>query len=372
MKPASWQIISPEYPPQIGGVGDYSRSVAAELEAQGERTYVWHPLAAPLEGGYSRRALAQLSAAINQTPAPRRLFVQWVPHGYGHRAMNVPFAWWLRERARLGDHLDLMVHEAFLPFREGTWRQDLVALVHRLMITLALGASSRVWVSIPRWTPQLRPWLFGRRIPIEWLPVPSNIPLSPEAGVDLAAVFGNSAPTVGHFGTYGRQILAMLHEFVPRFLALTEANLLLLGRDSDQAAREFGSPRVAGPGTLEPAAISRWLRACDLLYQPYTDGVSTRRGSAMAALSHGRALLTTSGIATESIWREQGAVALLPVPQDPYTEAFARQSIEATAALLGDPLRREQLGTAARHWYDNTFAVPLLVRRLRESSWSPQ
>ena len=32
--------------------------------------------------------------------------------------------------------VELMVHEPFLAFREGSWRQDLVALVHRLMITV--------------------------------------------------------------------------------------------------------------------------------------------------------------------------------------------------------------------------------------------
>ena len=35
--------------------------------------------------------------------APRRLFVQWVPHGFGYKSLNMPFCLWVWRRARGGD-----------------------------------------------------------------------------------------------------------------------------------------------------------------------------------------------------------------------------------------------------------------------------
>ena len=45
--------------------------------------------------------------------------MQWVPHGFGYRSMNLGFCLWLRPRARSGDQVELMVHEPYLEF---SWR----------------------------------------------------------------------------------------------------------------------------------------------------------------------------------------------------------------------------------------------------------
>src|ERR1700687_4819120 len=84
-------------------------------------------------GSLSQGDLRRVGAQLNRFPAPRRILVQWVPHGFGYRSMNLPFTLWLWHRARnRGDKIEIMVHEAFLAF-EGTWRQRAAALVHRLM-----------------------------------------------------------------------------------------------------------------------------------------------------------------------------------------------------------------------------------------------
>ena len=53
------------------------------------------------------------------------------------------------------------------------------------------------------------------------------------------------------------------------------------------------SDRVVAPGSLPAAAVTEYLRACDLVIQPYPDGVSSRRGTAMAALANGVPVVTT-------------------------------------------------------------------------------
>jgi hypothetical protein len=361
----TWHVVTPEYPPQIGGVADYSRAVADELQHQGATVRVWHPGAGPLLDGYSPRGLRALSAAIDQGERPRRLFVQWVPHGYGYKAMNVPFCVWLLSRAAAGDHIDLMIHEPFLMFREGSIKQDIAAAVHRLMMTMALRASSRLWVTIPSWEPRVRPWLWGRSVPVEWLPVPSNIPVDPAPPNSLADFFPAfpSTPTpvvVGHFGTYGKAITLLLKQIIPPLLARPNVFVLLLGRDSDQVAASFSHPRVVGTGAQPASPLSRGIAACDLFLQPFSDGVSTRRSSAMAALIHGKPLLTTTGLPTETLWAERQAAVLVPA-------AEPQQLIPEALRFIDDPSLRLEYGARARAVYLDLFDLPRTVRRLRES-----
>jgi glycosyltransferase involved in cell wall biosynthesis len=51
--------------------------------------------------------------------------------------------------------------------------------------------------------------------------------------------------------------------------------------------------RVHWSGFLPEPAVSTYLQAADLMVMPYKDGVSLRRGTLMAALAHGRPVITT-------------------------------------------------------------------------------
>ena len=70
-------------------------------------------------------------------------------------------------------------------------------------------------------------------------------------------------------------------------------------------------PRLAGrihaTGGQSSRSVSIALAACDLMIQPYEDGVSSRRTGVMAALIHKRPVITTTGESTEPIWSEAGA-----------------------------------------------------------------
>src|SRR5437870_428857 len=86
-----WHIITCEYPPQSGGVSDYTFGVAAGLAEQGDQVHVWCPAYAgpqpEAEGVVAHRDLGQFRPSdlrrvgeqLNRFPAPRRLLVQWVP-----------------------------------------------------------------------------------------------------------------------------------------------------------------------------------------------------------------------------------------------------------------------------------------------------
>ena len=65
-------------------------------------------------GRFGPRDLERVGRLLDELDPPRRLIVQWVPHGYGRRAMNVGFCAWLWKRARQGDRIELMVAVAIL------------------------------------------------------------------------------------------------------------------------------------------------------------------------------------------------------------------------------------------------------------------
>lgn len=382
-----WHIISGEYPPQPGGVSDYTRLVAQGLAEQGDAVDVWAPaVAAPaaesddagvtvhrLPDQFGRRSRQMLAQHLDRLPSPQRLLVEYVPHAFGWRAANVPFCLWLASRR--SDSIWVMFHEVAFPFERGaSVRLNLLAAANRLMAALVGGAAERAFVSIPAW----RPWvesMLSPGTPVAWLPVPSAIPVvavanaagaKGQVGV-IRARYGGGRLLVGHLGTYGRLVKPLLDASIPALVAEADCSVLLMGRGSDTASRELMAShpalagRVGASGPLAPADLSAHVSACDLMLQPYPDGVSTRRTSTMVGLSHGRAVVTTEGALTEPMWRESNAVALVPVGEPDRLVAAAR-------SLLSNVPARTALAERGRSVYDARFDVRHTIAALRNPS----
>lgn len=384
----TWHIITSEYPPQAGGVSDYTKLVAQGLANSGDEVHVWCPAADdsrgkaetadasdvivhPEFGHFTPADLRRVGDLLDRFNAPCRLLVQWVPHGYRYRSMNLFFCLWLWRRAlRQGDSVEIMVHEPFLSFSEGSWKQKGVAIVHRLMTIILLNAASRVWMSIPTWEPYWRPYALGRSLKFSWLPVASNIPVvdDPEGSRALRARYADrTSDLVGHFGTCDRHIAALLLKAVPALLQNGKPRaMLLLGRGSElmreQLIRQHPeiTDRVHATGELDATNLSLHVGACDVMLQPYVDGVSSRRTSTMVGISHGLPVVTTRGRLTEPLWADSKAVALVAVADN---EGLVR----TTAKLLSDETSRRRLSAAAKQLYEQRFAVERTITRLRET-----
>jgi glycosyltransferase involved in cell wall biosynthesis len=376
-------IITPEYPPQPGGVSDYTAQVSEGLAQEGDEVHVWCPgtADATISAGavHVHRDLGRITAQdlrtvgeqLDRFPAPRRILVQYVPHGYRRRSMNVPFCVWLWRRVtKHGDSLEIMVHEAFLNF-EGSWRQYGAALIHRLMTVILLRAASRIWVSIPECGRRWKPYTFGRSVPFQWLPVPSNIRVDYNAAAVQAVrrrYVPEGALLLGHFGTYGTPLLSVLEPIVLKIAReIPEQPLLLMGMGS----REFRERLIAkhpglekslcATGPLESEDLSHHIAACDVLIQPYPDGATTRRTSLMVGLSHGKPIVTTSSNVTEPLWEQSAAVGLAASGD---ADAF----VNLLRQVLRDPAERARLTHAARKLYQERFDISHTVAALRVAS----
>ncbi|MBV8315828.1 MAG: hypothetical protein JOZ53_12885, partial [Planctomycetaceae bacterium] len=83
-------------------MADYTAAVAGALADIGAEVHVWAPGDADesdagpggvavhrVAGRFGPAGLARLDRMLDRFPGPRRLLVQYVPHGFGWKGMNV-------------------------------------------------------------------------------------------------------------------------------------------------------------------------------------------------------------------------------------------------------------------------------------------
>ena len=371
----TWHIITCEYPPQVGGVSDYTRLLARHLREAGDEVHVWAPAyEGPAEphlhrdlGDLSARALQHAGELLDRHMTPRRFLVQWVPHGYGKRGINLGFSRWIAARVRQGDELYVIVHEPCLEPGQRLWKHRFVSLMQRHMVRILLRSATRVFISIPGWESRLRD-LAPPLLRFEWLPIPATIDAdaSPEAVSILRAQFGRDALFIGHLGTYSAELRRVLR---PALLSILEqlpnAHALLLGNNGDSFAGDLKSAapdfahRLHGSGLLPDADLAAHIAACDLMLQPYPDGLSSRRTSLMNVISRGTPVVSNLGHLTEPLWRESNAVALASTSEP-------TQLATLCVELLRDESRSE-LGRAGRELYFFRFDWSKIIATLRSS-----
>jgi glycosyltransferase involved in cell wall biosynthesis len=372
-------MITGEYPPQAGGVSDYSRVVARGLASAGDTIHVYAPedpgvdpddesvTIHRLPGHFGARALVQLSHLLRRR-AGDRLLVQYVPHAFGLKAMNLLFCLWLYAHTRKNGGAAVIFHEVSLGFQRGDpLRHRLLDAVTKVMARLVARSAAQIYVAAPVWEPLLRRYIPDRQ-PVTWLPVPNVIPVVRDRAQIVATrrrYISTCGPVIGHFSSHPPGIAAMLRTIVPLILAANPAlTMILIGANSDtfRASLVNENPelavRVVATGALPATELSLAIASCDVIAQPYPDGVTSRRTTIMAALDHACAIVTTLGLFTEPLWQQSGAVALAPAG-DP--EAFASTVCE----LIGDEDRRRRCATAAKSLYASRFDLRHTIEALR-------
>ncbi|MCP3103077.1 glycosyltransferase family 4 protein [Myxococcus sp. K15C18031901] len=372
-----WHLLTGEYPPHPGGVSDYTALVARELARRGQQVHVWAPgdAAGTLEedgvtvhrfpGLFTPLGLARLTRELERVPGPRRLLLQYVPHAFGMKAMNVPLCAWFASRRQ--DERWVFFHEIVYPWSlSSPPRHQVLAGITRVMARLVSGAADRLFVSIPAWREHLPP---RSRALAEWCPIPSNLPteVSPSKLEETLASLGEG-PWLGHFGTHGPHITRPLEKVLPPLLRVDrQRKALLLGRGSRQFVAELAerypdiASRLHARDDLAAEDVAAHLSAMALLLQPYPDGVSTRRTSVMAGLALGRPIITHTGHLTEPLWAESGAVILVK-------HGAPDAVIAAAERILGHPEESLALGTRAERLYQERFALEHTIETLLRPS----
>jgi glycosyltransferase involved in cell wall biosynthesis len=203
----------------------------------------------------------------------------------------------------------------------------------------------------------------GRMTRLTQIPIGSNIEPDPPAGYERAAWratlgVGSQELLLAYFGFLNESkggdtlisALAILKDRRAPF------RLLLIGgqtgaSDVTNAAFEAKiekmvkrydlGDQIIRTGFVEAPRVSAHLLACDAVVLPYRDGVSFRRGSLMAALAHGCAIITTEPQATMPELRDGENVRLVPPDS-------VQALVLAITSLLDAPALRARLGQGAR------------------------
>ena len=196
---------------------------------------------------------------------------------------------------------------------------------------------------------------------VHLIPIGSNITATadPDIARQLRVTVGHDAYVIGFFGFMHES--KGLPELVDALAILRtqgiDARLVLIGGrtgSSDptiaasadaveaQIARVGVGDCVHFTGFVDEAEVANWLAACDVVALPYRDGASYRRGTLMAAIQHGAAIVTTTPTIPIPAFVEAANMRFVP-PND--ADALA----VALRRLYEHPEQRERLheGTAA-------------------------
>lgn len=400
-------IITGEFPPMQGGMGDYSLALARELVALGHEVFVLTShLATPIHKEHGIHVQASVVrwgrwASIEDRKHKNTLrgeaqAIEWIrqnkigvvniqyePAAY---RMEAAVNFLPRNLSKSVAVVATTFHDLLVPYlfpKAGNLRKRVVYQMAK--------ESSGVIVTNLEDERELSPITDK---PLIRIPIGSNIGVNPPADYDREQwrkdmIITPDTFLIGYFGfvnaSKGIDTLASAVRLaVQKGL---NAHLLMIGgqtgdsdksniEQADEAQRLISglgiSRRVSWTGFVESETVSAYLMACDVVALPFKDGVSFRRGTLMAALAHGCPIITTHP--QVELPELDGEKEMRLVPADnPHRLA------EVLIELAQNPEQRQRLSEAAlklaSHFrWDNIaaqtvqFFETLLTARIRENS----
>ena len=349
-------LVTGEFPPDQGGVGDFTRELGLALVNLDHEVHVLTHIpqkeTQPSTAGMGvhrqiqgwRWGCWRQVLSLAEELDLEVLNLQYQAAAYGmHPAIHfVP-------RRRPRPPVVVTFHDLKVPYlfpKAGPLRRWIVR-------TLARRADSVIVTNREDYL-QLHPVDLPHRLSM--IPIGSNIPMVPPDSYDRAAErarwdVGPDDFLLGYFGFLneskgGEELIEALGHLVERGVP---AHLLMVGGQvgsSDPTNRAYAqkvrhlvdslelAERVHWTGYAGPEQVSAGLLATDACVLPYRDGVSFRRGTLHACLTHGRAIVTTRpAVPLEEVEGEENM--LLVPPRDPEALADAVERLTSDPALQG-------------------------------------
>ncbi|MBI5287635.1 MAG: glycosyltransferase family 4 protein [Chloroflexi bacterium] len=378
VRPMRIVFISGEYPPDIGGVADYTRHLAHALADRGHDVSVVTSARAArdhrpgvrvhdVEGWGLSRAAAD--ARLVRELRPDVINFQYVPQLYGRGGVApgaAALAMLLRRSACA--RVVTTMHEIASPLsRNPRWLGP--ALAHRAQALLILSASHRAICTNPA---QAR---FARRLTpgrpdVRQIPVGASIIPEPVTDAERAAL----RASVG--GAH------LIGEFSPLAVGKRPADLITLARSNgsgmrflmmgglaadagqrtlfDRAAKLEGvTDNFVWTGPLLAADASRCLAALDVYVHTHRGGASGRSTTLASALAHGLPVVAYDGPETPDYLRHGGIRLASFGDVDALTYEIA--------CLLESPAERARLAGEARALYDRKLAWSVIAQQAEEA-----
>ena len=385
-------LVTGEFPPQPGGVGDYTDRLAGALADQGHTVAVLTSVPTALatatngdavwanrEGAtvwrivrhWNMRAWRTLAARIHAwRPDVVHFQYQAAAYGLGGAVTFFPWLlrlWNIRPLSVVTFHDLLPPHMFALSGRLG-WD-------HRAVTWFGRGADAAIATNADD-----AQQLVTRRTRRVWqVPIGANIPVVtvPAGTAAIRARHGIApdAPLLAYFGFYNAS--KGLEELFTAFAGLLQqrpdARLLLIGGgtgETDQTNVQFAArlrqhaqdlaltDRLIWTGYVDAAGVSLHLQAADVIVLPFRDGASLRRGTLMAALSHGCAIVST--LPPTPVPELEGAILLCRANDQADLQRAIAEGLDPAAGTL---LRQAARTVAAQFSWETIAASHTHVYR---------
>jgi len=386
-------LVTGEYPPDRGGVGDFTHQLATALGDLGHRVEIITSSAETSDRTHESRSRSPEPVTVHRSLRNWRfgcwqqilklserlnlevLNVQYQAAAYGmHPAINlVPGR---RQLPVVATFHDLKVPYLFP--KAGPLRRWVVrSLARRADSVIVTNREDELRLA------SLKPVISN----LTRIPIGSNIETRLPDGYDREAErarwgVGPDDLLLGYFGFLNESKGS--EELIETLSILVKggvpAHLLKIGGrvgSSDPTNRAYADrveqliaerdleTRVHWTGYVEPKQVSASLRAVDVCVLPYRDGVSFRRGSLLACLAHGRAIVTTRpAVPLPEV--KDGETMLLVEPENPAALAQAvrraaddptlQGRLEAGAESLADQFAWERIAQQTEDLFEQLTA----------------
>ena len=366
-------LLTAEFSPQVGGLGDYTHHLATALSTADidvdvltspvdgracvdtdERLYTLRRSIASWDFGLLRQVEDEL-----QSLKPDILHIQYQTGAYGmHPAVNLLPRWlhWQSATARtvttFHDLRDPYLFPKAGPVRSWATRQ-------------LVQYSNGIVLTNPEDEVAVRPGLGATQV-ARLIAIGSNIPACPtisasdKANVRERLGVGATEPLLGYFGLPhpSKGIETLFHALAMIRSRGDEVTMLMIGgveptsaagryvEHLQQLAVELGiADVVRWTGYLSPSQVAESLATLDCCVLPFTDGASYRHGTLIAAMAAGAPVITTQPAHslpnTTLPALSDGDNCRLVTPNDP------KQLAEAIGSALSSSEQRKKLSTGA-------------------------
>ena len=356
-------LVTGEYPPLRGGIGDYTRAIAVNLCKRGHSVRVItdqrcvkpdshsirptvHPIVSSQWGWLDLWRVRRASADLDIVN------IQYQAAAYGAMRPPIHFLSHITVPPTAVTFHDL--RPPYLFPKAGAFRERAIRTLSRSAAGVVLTNAEdyqhcRSQEGMP---------------PLAEIPIASNIPCAPPATFSASAWRANRGISteelvLGYFGflnaskggeTLMHAVAALRADGLPVRLVLigghtgsSDQTNAVYAQHASNLARELGiADHILRTGYLSPPETSAAILSCDLMVIPYRDGVSFRHGSFLACLAHGRATVTTrpplrlSGLLPREnvILVRPEACAIATAVKELHSDYVLRQKIETGALCL--------------------------------------
>ena len=373
-------IISPAFPPDRDGVGDYTSVLADGLAEKNEVIIVTSKLkGVKSESKNKFHVIREIDKwggldlfhilSICKNFSPELVIIQYVSFMYGRGGINLAFPL-LSILLRIRYRVFTMLHELFTPFGLPI-KTFLMSLVQRLMLFFLIIGSDRIGVSIKVWERVLKRFFFWRKGDFRWIPIPSNIKISIKTNIPEKLSRFNKKPLLAFFGSLH---ITKIMEFLTASLEVLvkkgyDSGLLIIGQGENEISDYleelpyYLKERIFCTGYCSSEDVSQYLSITDIFLLPLIDGVSSRRTSLMAALKHGLPVVTTKGFLTDDIFLQENFTLLSPSTDK---ALFAANVVR----VAEDEKLRDATGKKGREAYEKYFSEKLMIERYLDHAFS--